>query len=59
MGILVFRCPMTLQTFRSQFKATAEELRGIPPTATMELRCEICRQRHVFLVRQCTLDDQE
>jgi len=23
----------------------------------MELRCEICKQRHVFVVTECTIDD--
>lgn len=58
MGALVFRCPNTHEPFRSNFRATAEELKRISPAATMELRCEICKRRHVFVVTECTIDDQ-
>ena len=57
MGALVFRCPTTHEPFRSNFRATPEELKRISRAATMELRCEICKQRHVFVVTECTIDD--
>jgi hypothetical protein len=59
MGALVFRCPTTHEPFRSNFRATPEELKRISPAATMELRCEICKERHVFVVIECTTDDQD
>jgi hypothetical protein len=59
MGALVFRCPTTQKTFRSDFRATDEELKCISPAATMELRCEICRERHVFVLRECTVDSRD
>lgn len=59
MGALVFRCPTTHEPFRSSFRATLEELKRISPTATMELRCKICKERHVFVVIECTIDDQD
>jgi hypothetical protein len=52
MGALVFRCPTTYEIFRSNFRATREELKRISSTATMELRCEICKERHVFVVTE-------
>lgn len=58
MGALVFRCPTTHEAFRSNFRATSEELKRISSTATMELRCEICKGRHLFVVTECTIDDQ-
>jgi hypothetical protein len=58
MGALVFRCPSTREPFRSDFRATREELKRISPTATMELRCEICKERHLFVVTECTIDDR-
>jgi len=58
MGALVFRCPATHEAFRSNFRATSEELKRISSTATMELRCEICKGRHLFVVTECTIDDQ-
>ena len=33
--------------FRSNSRATPEELKRISRAATMELRCKICKQRHV------------
>jgi hypothetical protein len=59
MGALIFCCPTTHRTFRSNFRATSEELKKISPTATMELRCEICNERHTFVVGQCTVDDKD
>ena len=59
MGALVFRCPTTHEPFRSNFRATPEELKRISPVATMELRCEICKERHVFVVIECTIGDQD
>jgi hypothetical protein len=55
MGGLTFRCPDTQRTFHSNFRVTSEELAAIPPTATMQLRCEICKSHHVFVLAQCTV----
>jgi len=59
MGALVFRCPTTHEPFRSNFRATSEELKRIPRTATIELRCEICKEHHTFVVAECTVDDKD
>jgi hypothetical protein len=48
---------LTGQEFSSPFQATAEELAKIPADATMELRCEVCRQRHTFKMSQCSIDE--
>jgi hypothetical protein len=45
--------------FRSNFRATPEELKRISPAATMELRCKICKELHVFVVTECTIDDTD
>lgn len=58
MGALVFRCPNTLKTFRSNFRATADELKKVSPNATMTLRCEICKKRHEFVVAECSIDER-
>jgi len=43
MGALIFKCPTTQRTFRSNFKVTSEELKDLPPAASMQLRCDICK----------------
>lgn len=58
LGALRFRCDFTGQEFRSAFQATPEDLAKIPAEATMELRCEVCRQRHTFQMSQCSIDDE-
>jgi hypothetical protein len=55
MSALIFRCPNTQKTFRSNFRATKEDLAAIPPTASMQLRCEICKSPHMFVLAQCTV----
>jgi hypothetical protein len=57
MGTLVFQCPATGQRFDTGFQATRDELKAIPPTATMQLRCEICRGRHSFIVIECDIKE--
>ena len=29
----------------------------MPPKATMELQCEVCKQRHAFDMTQCSILD--
>jgi hypothetical protein len=57
LGVLVFRCATTGQTFPSQFRATALELQSIPRDAKMQLRCDACKQRHDFLLAECAVED--
>jgi hypothetical protein len=59
MGALIFKCPTTHRTFRSNFKVTSEELKGLPPAASMQLRCDICKERHVFVLAECAVDDEK
>ena len=59
MGVLIFKCPTTHRTFRSNFKVTSAELKEIPPAKTMQLRCEICKERHVFVLSECTVDSEK
>jgi len=57
MDALIFQCPSTHRTFRSNFRATREELTKIPRTAVIQLRCEICKEHHTFVVAECTVED--
>ncbi len=57
MGALVFRCPGTGETFRTGFSASRDELMQLPRGATIELRCDVCRQRHVFILAECQIQD--
>jgi len=59
MGFLVFRCRTTGKKFRSNFRATVEELKSLSPQATMALRCEVCQQRHSFDLAQCSIADND
>jgi len=59
MGALIFKCPTTHRTFRSNFKVTSEELKGLPPAASMQLRCDICKERDVFVLAECAVDDEK
>jgi hypothetical protein len=58
LGFLVFRCHGTGKKFRSNFRATAEELRSLPSQTAMELRCEACGKRHRFDLAQCSIEDE-
>jgi hypothetical protein len=58
LGFLIFRCPATGRTFRSQFRATIEDLKAVPRAVTMKLRCEICKERHAFVVAECAIDER-
>jgi hypothetical protein len=57
LGFLVFRCHGTGKRFRSNFKATTEELQSLPPRTAMELRCDVCGQRHRFDLAQCSIEE--
>lgn len=59
MGALIFRCPTTHRTFRSNFKVTSEELKNLPRSASMTLRCDVCRERHLFVLSECTIDEEK
>jgi hypothetical protein len=37
----------------------AEELKDLPPAASMQLRCDICKERHVFVLAECAVDDEK
>jgi hypothetical protein len=48
MGPVMFRCPKTQKEFDSGFRAGAEDLKAMPRTATIQLRCVICGLMHEF-----------
>jgi hypothetical protein len=58
MGALIFRCPATGKTFRSEFRASIEDLKAIPRAEKIQLHCEICKERHAFVLAECTIDEQ-
>lgn len=50
LSFLFFRCPETGRTFNSGFTATEEELKRVPLTAVLTLKCETCGAKHLFQV---------
>jgi len=59
MGTLVFECPVSRKTFKSEFQATAEDLKSIQQGGTIELQCEICKSRHKFELARCSIDEEK
>ena len=57
MGALIFRCPVSGKAFRSEFRASLEDLKAIPRAAKIQLNCEICKERHAFVLAECAIDE--
>ena len=58
-GFLIFRCRITGKQFRSNFRATPEDLKDVPPKSSIEILCEVCKERHRFDIAQCSIADDE
>lgn len=57
MGRLMFCCAGTGREFDSGFRGTAEDLHQIPPDYTMNVRCSVCHQVHVFKLSDARISD--
>jgi hypothetical protein len=45
------------KTFRSEFRASIEDLKAIPRAEKIQLHCEICKERHAFVLAECAIDE--
>ena len=56
MGQLIFRCPKTDEEFDSGFQANPDEMRLLPTSAKIHLRCRVCGAKHEFQFADARVD---
>lgn len=58
MGYVIFRCPKTLAEFDSGFQAGTTDVKAVPQTTTIRLRCVICGGTHEFKFADARIEEK-
>jgi hypothetical protein len=58
MGRVIFRCPNTLAEFDSGFQAGTTEMKAVPQTTTIRLRCPICGDSHELKLADARIEEK-
>jgi hypothetical protein len=58
MGQLIFRCPNTGKEFAAGFEVTSADMKVVPRSAAIRLRCQICAETHEFQLTNARIEDE-